>query len=240
MSRSCVDLSPPASKTMTTAPRRMKWTRWPGPWSTRSSETPSPTARTSSGLPSERRRIRMSMRALATRSRRPVNRSAYSTVCRTQRLRRQRTGGADQLRGQRLEARRPRALHRLGRSATPPQPAAGGQHRPVPDPALHPLQGAGFQDPGYGSAPVAHPLARALRLRTGAARDLRGEPAPPRVPATKPPAGSAWAEPPVGASSAPATRPHYQRRTSGCTCCAQTSLCSSADQGWHRQESTTI
>ena len=64
------------------------------------------------------------------------------------------------------------------RSAAKQEFAARSQQRPLPDPALDPIQGPGLQDFGNGGQAPAQRLARALRLPPRNARDFRAESAP--------------------------------------------------------------
>ena len=79
----CVRLSPPQSRTITTAPRRTKYTLYPGPQSTRSSETPPPTSLTSPKLPACTRTSRSAIRARPCPSLRARSHAANSAVWRT-------------------------------------------------------------------------------------------------------------------------------------------------------------
>ena len=54
------------------------------------------------------------------------------------------------------------------------EPATRRQQRPLPDPAVDPVQGTGLQDPVQDRPAVAARLASAIRLSPGHARDVRG------------------------------------------------------------------
>ena len=119
-----------------------------------------------------------------------------------------------QLRRQRLETRRARAVHRLARSPATKEPATRGEQCPLSDPAPDPVQGPGRQDPLAHAAATTHRLAGATVTAPCCSKPSSRRPAI-AAPATRPPTGSTSVKPPGEARSAPPASRSSRSRISG-------------------------